>query len=158
GKSARVRSPRFTNVDPALAVVSAKSETSSMPHSPKSGADMSVPAVPPKDDQQFSPYLKPPTLDRKALSTPDLPRRPTRKQLLIAQLTSIKHWFLDSAKRAVPAAHPKSSPPSKEAQSVKSAKDSHNADPSKHIFASYRTELKSSGKDSTKGKQSNGSA
>jgi hypothetical protein len=67
------------------------------------------PAAPPpvEKDREYGPYLKPPQNERQVRSSPDLRRdaeehknRPNRKQAIMMQLASIKHWFLDSAKRA----------------------------------------------------------
>ncbi|TGZ79376.1 kinase-like protein [Ascodesmis nigricans] len=72
----------------------------------------SSPRPPPiEKDSEYNPYLRPP-LSPSALqvrSSPDLrsqaeehknANRPNRKQTLMMQLAAIKHWFLDSAKRA----------------------------------------------------------
>ncbi|KAF8544800.1 kinase-like domain-containing protein [Trichophaea hybrida] len=77
-----------------------KSQRPITPTSPK--------APPPiEKDRDYGPYLKPPNQERQVRSSPDLRRdaeeyknRPNRKQALMMQLASIKHWFLDSAKRA----------------------------------------------------------
>ncbi|KAI5801921.1 kinase-like domain-containing protein [Pyronema domesticum] len=68
------------------------------------------PVAPPpiSKDGDYGPYLKPPKQERQVRSSPDLRRdaeehkhnRPNRKQAIMMQLASIKHWFLDSAKRA----------------------------------------------------------
>lgn len=79
----------------------AKSPRPVTPPSPK------PPPPPSKKGRDYGPYLKPPQQERQVRSSPDLRRdaeehknRPNRKQTLMMQLASIKHWFLDSAKRA----------------------------------------------------------
>ena len=81
----------------------AKTQPPASPTSPTS------PGAPPPiaKDRDYGPYLKPPQQERQVRSSPDLRRdaeehknRPNRKQALMMQLASIKHWFLDSAKRA----------------------------------------------------------
>lgn len=68
-----------------------------------------IPPPPIEKDRDYGPYLKPPQQDRLVMSSPDLhldvssgsgKGRPNRKHALMTQLASIKHWFLDSAKRA----------------------------------------------------------
>lgn len=68
-----------------------------------------TPPPPIEKDRDYGPYLKPPQQDRLVMSSPDLhldvssgsgKGRPNRKHALMTQLASIKHWFLDSAKRA----------------------------------------------------------
>ncbi|KAA8894645.1 kinase-like domain-containing protein [Sphaerosporella brunnea] len=76
--------------------------------SPRPKTPTSPTAPPPVEkDREYGPYLKPPQQERQVRSSPDLRRdaeehknRPNRKQAIMMQLASIKHWFLDSAKRA----------------------------------------------------------
>ncbi|KAF8463262.1 kinase-like domain-containing protein [Kalaharituber pfeilii] len=98
------------------------------------------PAPPPPIEKDYSPYLKPPQHpERQIMSSPDLTAGPglhvqrrTRKQVIIAQLASLKHWFLDSAKRAT-------SPSTKAPSNVQtSSQKSHTS----------RPETRSQGKDS----------
>ncbi|PWW76146.1 kinase-like protein [Tuber magnatum] len=84
-----------------------------------------TPPPPVEKDRDFGPYLKPPQQDRQVMSSPDLHSeanggkgRQNRKHALLTQLASLKHWFLDSAKRAT-------SPSSKNSSNNNSS--SHNA-------------------------------
>ncbi|KAG0638511.1 kinase-like domain-containing protein [Tuber brumale] len=84
-----------------------------------------TPPPPVEKDRDYGPYLKPPQQDRQVMSSPDLHSevnggkgRQNRKHALMTQLASLKHWFLDSAKRAT-------SPNSKNSSNSNSA--SHNA-------------------------------
>lgn len=87
-------------------------------------------------DGDYGPYLKPPQQDRQAMSSPDLHSeanggkgRQNRKHALMTQLASIKHWFLDSAKRAT-------SPNSKNNSNQNSA--SHNGN---HLYQQFQNGL-----------------
>lgn len=105
------------------------------------------PAPPPPIEKDYSPYLKPPQHpERQIMSSPDLTQGPglqiqrrTRKQVIIAQLASLKHWFLDSAKRAT-------SPGTKLPSTVQNSSSSHKG------FV-FRPETRSQGRD-TKSKHS----
>lgn len=104
-----------------------------------------IPPLPITKD--YSPYLKPPQHpDRQIMSSPDLTQGPglqvqrrTRKQVIIAQLASLKHWFLDSAKRAT-------SPSTKLPSTIQNSGSSHKG-------YSFRSETRSQGRD-TKSKHS----
>lgn len=127
--------------NPVLLLPGRQLVTSPRPITPPS------PVPPPPIEKDYSPYLKPPQHpERQIMSSPDLTQTPglqiqrrTRKQVIIAQLASLKHWFLDSAKRAT-------SPGTKSPGTVQTSSSSHKG------FV-FRPETRSQGRD-TKSKHS----
>ncbi|KAI5850085.1 kinase-like domain-containing protein [Tricharina praecox] len=102
------------------------------PTSPRGGVPPPV-----EKDRDYGPYLKPPQSERQVRSSPDLRRdaqehknRTTRKQALMMQLASIKHWFLDSAKRAT-------SPNAKSVHHHQNLMKHHSNGSKSHIYHQY---------------------
>ena len=102
----RITIARVANSRPAIIILPERAIVSQHPR-PTTPPSPKPPPPVEKDRGYGGPYLKPPQQERQVRSSPDLRRdaeehkiRPNRKQALMMQLASIKHWFLDSAKRA----------------------------------------------------------
>ncbi|KAL7269974.1 hypothetical protein RUND412_007331 [Rhizina undulata] len=134
---------RKRNSNPIIILPERNITRSPRPQTPPSP----TPPPPIEKDRDYGPYLKPPQhQDRHTMSSPDLHAdvngnkagRPNRKQAIMTQLASIKHWFMDSAKRAT-------SPNSKHQQHQQQIQpQSQNAPPSSsggerssHVYQQY---------------------